>query len=404
MKKKITKRVIDTLKPQKTDLFIWDSDIPGFGVKVTPSGTRVYILQYRMSGAGVRRYTIGKHGTWTPDSARKEAQRLLGQVRIGKDPQEKKQAERDTPTMNEFFERYLKEHAVPHKKPKSVTEDLKIFRLHIKPALGTRRLDKITRTEIAKLHQGLKEKAVMANRAIALLSTMFNLAEKWGARPDGSNPCRHVKKFKERRRERFLSEQELARLGDAIRTFEPKTSPSAIAAIRLLILTGARLSEILTLRWEYVDLERSCLRLADSKTGPKTIQLNVPALEILAAVPRLEGNPFVLPGIKPGEHLTDIKKPWQKIRAQAGLSDVRLHDLRHSYASMGAGSGLGLPVIGALLGHTQAATTQRYAHLSADPLKQASDLIGEKIHAAMTKKSQAPVVEMKRHRPQKKGG
>lgn len=404
MKKKLTKRAIDALEPQAKDLFVWDTDLSGFGLKITPSGTRVYILQYRVAGIGVRRYTVGKHGTWTPDTARKEAVRLLGLVASGKDPAEAKQHGKDGLTFSAFSERYLKEYAVPHKKPRSAEEDRRNLHNHATPAIGSRRIDKVTRTDVAKLHHALRETPIAANRVLVLLHTIFSLAEAWGQRPDGSNPCKHIKKYKEQKRERFLSEQELARLGKVLAEKESTVHPSVTGAIRLLIFTGARLNEILTLQWNMVDLEQWSIRLPDSKTGAKTIHLNPPALSVLSKLPRIEGNPYVLPGVRAGSHMSNIHHAWFNIRDESKLPDLRIHDLRHSFASVGAGSGLGLPVIGALLGHTQAATTQRYAHLSADPLKQASDLIGEKIQAAMDSKPKAPIVPLKRNRRIKKGG
>jgi integrase len=212
---------------------------------------------------------------------------------------------------------------------------------------------------------------------------MMNLAEVWRMRPNGSNPCRHIKKYRENKRERYLSEAELARLGEALTEVDQDGTvmPSAVAAIRLLIFTGARLSEILTLRWDYV--EHSYLRLPDSKTGAKVIYLNPPASELLARLPRIVDNPYVIPGNKPGARLVNLQKPWRLIRARAGLEDVRIHDLRHTFASIGAASGLSLPMIGKLLGHTQAATTERYAHLADDPVRAASEAIGQRIDAAM---------------------
>jgi len=220
---------------------------------------------------------------------------------------------------------------------------------------------------------------------LAVLSKLFNWAERHGHRPDGSNPCRHVEKFKEEKRERFLSGSEMSRLGYILARAEREGSemPSVIHAIRLLIFSGARLSEILTLKWNEVDLERGCLTLSDSKTGAKVIHLNAPALELLASIERIDGNPYVVVGRKIGAHLVNLEKPWRHIRSAAGLEDIRLHDLRHSFASVGAAAGYGLPVIGALLGHTQAATTHRYAHLASDPLKQASDAIGKQIADAL---------------------
>jgi integrase len=216
------------------------------------------------------------------------------------------------------------------------------------------------------------------------------VAERWGVLPDGSNPCRHVERFAEEHRERFLSEQELARLGAALKHAErlgresDGESPFAVAAVRLLVLTGCRMSEILTLRWQDVDLDAGLLRLPDSKTGKKTVRLNAPARELLAALPRIEGNPFVVVGGRDGEYLKDLERPWRRIRERAALANVRLHDLRHSFASVAAAGGHSLPIIGALLGHTQSATTQRYAHLGADPLRQASEAIGKRLETAMS--------------------
>ena len=235
----------------------------------------------------------------------------------------------------------------------------------------------------------MQDKPYQANRTVAMLSKFFNWTEKLGLRPDGSNPCRHVEKYREAKRERFLSEAELARLGEALRAAETdKTaSPWVIAAIRLLTLTGARLSEVLTLRWDYVDFDRATIRLPDSKTGAKTLHLNAPALEVLSAIPRLEDNPHVICGERKGAHLVNIQKPWRRIRKAAGLNDVRIHDLRHSFASVAAAGGMSLPLIGALLGHSQPATTARYAHLSSDPLRAASDAIAGRIAGAMATKS-----------------
>ncbi|HZK90155.1 MAG TPA: site-specific integrase [Stellaceae bacterium] len=214
------------------------------------------------------------------------------------------------------------------------------------------------------------------------MSTMFNLAERWGLRPDGSNPCRHVDKYPQHRRERFLSPAELARLGDALVAYDG--SPYTVAAVKLLVFTGARLGEILGLRWEWIDFERGEARLPDSKTGAKTLHLPPPALAVLAGLPRLDGNPYVIAGAKPGAALVNLEKPWRAIRQSAGLDDVRLHDLRHAFASVAASSGMGLPIIGKMLGHSQPATTARYAHLASDPVKAAAAAVAGKIAAAMS--------------------
>jgi integrase len=204
-------------------------------------------------------------------------------------------------------------------------------------------------------------------------------------RPNSSNPCRHIEKFRERKHERFLTEAEFERLGRALAAAEREmlTTPWIIAAIRLLILTGARLSEIRTLRWAEVDVERRMLRLGDSKTGKKTIHLSDAALEVLASIPRLPDNPYVICGERPGTHLVNLQKAWRRIRRLAGLDDLRIHDLRHSFASVAAAQGLSLPVIGALLGHSQPATTARYAHLAQDPLARANAEISGRIVTAL---------------------
>jgi integrase len=257
----------------------------------------------------------------------------------------------------------------------------------------------VTRADIARLHHSLSATPYQANRLLAVLRKLFNWAEARGYRQDASNPCRHVERNPEKARERFLSAAELARLGAALDEAgrAGEVSPWMVAAMRLLVLTGARLSEILTLRWDHVALDRAELRLPDSKTGAKTIHLPPPAVELLAALPRLAGNPFVICGRREGRHLVNLEKPWRAVRARAGLDDVRLHDLRHSFASVAAAGGMSLPVIGALLGHSQPATTARYAHLAADPLKAAAAAIGERLAGAM-QPGGAEVVPLRRAR------
>ena len=387
MQGKLTKRAVDALTSTQRDQFLWDTDLSGFGLKVTPKGKKVYLLQYRMGGRGTpaKRYTIGQHGSWTPDAARKEATRLLGLISCGTDPILTKSAGKAIPTLEQFSNRYLTEYAELHKKPLSVAQDRHNLQKHITPALGSCRVDKVERQDIARLHHHLRKTPIAANRVLALLSMMFHLAEKWGLRPDHSNPCRHVQKYKEIKRERFLNFEELERLGEVLANVEKGNSvyPPIITAIRLLIFTGARLSEILTLKWAYVDFEQQCLHLPDSKTGSKVIHLSPPAATLLAECPRLESNPYVIYGRNRGEHLKNIQRTWRDLRQQAKLDDVRIHDLRHSYASMGAGEGLSLPMIGALLGHKHASTTQRYAHLAVDPIKQANEQIGFQLEAAL---------------------
>ncbi len=231
------------------------------------------------------------------------------------------------------------------------------------------------------MHHGLRDKPYQADRTLGVLSKMFNLSEVWGLRPDGSNPCRHVKKYKKEKREQFLSDEEYKRLGKTLRKTEVEKTEtqSAIDAIWLLMLTGCRLNEILTLKWSYVDLGAKAFRLPNSKTGAKTVHLGTAAVDRLKVIKKLEDNEFVIVGKKSGAYLTDLQHPWRRVRKIAKLDDVRIHDLRHSFASGGLAVGEGLSMIGKLLGHSQVQTTARYAHLVNDPIKSAADRIAKRI-------------------------
>ena len=404
-KVKLTQSVVDRALPEAAAYVLTDTVLPGFWLKVAPSGTKTYRLRYRVGGgrgSTVREPKIGDASALKCEKARAIAAEWHAEVVKGGDPSGERAAKRDAPTMAHLFERFIAEHADKTKKASSAANDRRLIEKKLAPALGRRKVAEVTRAEIAKLHNGMSETPYEANRALALLSKAFNLAELWGLRPDGSNPCRHVKKFAETKRKRFLAPTELARLGEALRVAERDGSVSlpakagvreaeerapvsrwVVAAIRLLVLTGARKSEILELRWDWIDMATGRASLPDSKTGEKTIILPPPALAVLAGLPRAAGNPHVIQGGKPGAHLVNLKDPWLAIREAAGLNDVRIHDLRHSFASVGAAGGASLPIIGALLGHTQPQTTQRYAHLADDPLQAAARQIGERIAAAM---------------------
>jgi integrase len=380
---KITKRTVDAVHPNGADQFLWDSDLKGFGLKVTPAGSKVYILQYRKGGRGAptKRVTIGRHGAVTPEQARKEAARLSGAIAQGSDPAAVRAAEKAAPTVADLSHRFLAEHVATKTKPRTAAEYRRLIENIVLPTIGRKRVGDVTRADISRLHHERRDTPYDANRALAVLSKMFTLAEKWGERPDGSNPCRHVEKYGERRRERMLSADEFGRLADALKA--SARSPYIVAAVKLLIFTGARLTEILDLKWEWIDFERGEARLPDSKTGAKTLHLPAPALAVLADLPRVEGNPYVIVGNVAGARLVNLEKPWRAIRKAAGLPDVRLHDLRHAFASVAASSGMGLPIIGKMLGHTQAATTYRYAHLANDPVKAAAATVAGKIADAM---------------------
>jgi integrase len=407
MRGKITKQAVDALEPKNdTDTVLWDSEIKGFGVRVRNGTAKTYILHYRAGGgrrAPLRKFTIGRHGSpWTPQTARLEAKRLLGLVAAGEDPAESRLTERASITIAELCDLYLAEGA-GHKKPSTLRADRARVNHHIKPLLGKQLLTKIGRADIERMMLDVRsgktafsppmnEKRPAGSRptggdgvaaqCVALVSILLTFAVARGYRSD--NPARGIKKPPVRKMERFLCDEEIARLASALEAETRNTgTPYPSALIKLLLLTGARRGEIAGLQWQNVDLSRKCLRLPDSKTGAKVIFLNAAALEVLQSLPRVKSSLYVIPGVSGSGPLVGIDKIWVRIRAAAGLRDVRLHDLRHTFASIAASGGLSLPVIGALLGHKDSATTARYAHLAAEPLRAANDTVGEKIAAAM---------------------
>lgn len=382
---KLTKRVVESARPGRTDLVLWDRRLSGFGCKITPKGKRSYLLYYRTLDGRQRRPTLGVHGKITCDQARSKAQQWLARVAMGEDPSDDLREAREKPTVREFSERYLDEHARPKKKPRSVTSDISNLNNHVLPALGKKRIDLVTRVDIQRLHAKMANRPGAANHVLGLLSKMFNLAEKWGLRPDGSNPCRHIEKYPGRKMERYLSTEEFRRLAQVLNQAEQERTIfiGAIHATRLLIFTGCRVGEILSLKWEYVDFENNRVSLPDSKTGRKMVYLSGPAIEVLNSIPRVTGNPYVLVGRFDRGHMARMGHHWLELRKRAKLDNVRMHDLRHSYASVAANLGESLPMIGKLLGHTQAQTTARYAHLAADPVKEAAERIANRIDSAM---------------------
>jgi integrase len=418
---------VNTLKATGKEYCAWDDMQRGFGVRVMPSGATSFVVKYRAGsgrGAPVRRVTLGKVGTITPDQAREIAKRVLGAVAGGADPASEKAAERRAETVNELGALFLS-HVEAKRKPATADQYRHLLERRVLLELGTRKADKVTTADLTRLHAKLKNCPYVANRTIDVVASLYSFAVRQHLLPAAfKNPAKTVERYPEKNRERYLTFEELARLGDAIREAEtvglpwkldetkstakhaPKPDqrrtvigPHAAAAVRLLVLTGARLREILHLRWEHVDLERGVLFLADSKTGKKTVVLNAPAMAVLADLPRVGA--YVVAGQDAGtdeeKPRADLNRPWRAVAKRAGLVGVRIHDLRHTHASIGAGAGLGLPIIGKLLGHAKATTTQKYAHLDVDPLRRASERIGSRIAAAMgepSPKSPQVVVRM----------
>lgn len=295
---KLTKKIVEATLPQEKDLILWDSEISGFMCKITPAGKKNYFLYYRTQDKRQRKPKIGDHGIMTCEQARDIAQRWLLEVSQGKDPSSDKQEFRSIPTVKELADQYMREYA-PRKKASSSKEDKRLWTQHILPTLGTLKASSLDRSDIAKLHHSLQHMPTTANRVLSLLSKALNLAELWGYRPNHSNPCLHIKKYTEQKRERFLSQDEIARLMQALDEEEKNNDISwPLYAIRLLLLTGCRLNEILTLKWEEIDFENQCLRLRDSKTGKKLVYLSTVAIELFKVIPQEEGNSFIICGGK----------------------------------------------------------------------------------------------------------
>lgn len=402
---RISKSTVDAAKPGLQDALFWDQQLKGFGLKVTPKAKKVYICQYRVGGGAAgktRRMTLGAHGALTPDQARAVAKQILGAAANGGDPAANKQEKRKQIDVAELCDRYL-EGGCGTKKSSTIATDRGRIERHIKPLLGRKKVAEITRADIKRFLQDVATGKTAADiktgkygrarvtggkgtasRTLGLLGGIFTYAIDLGHIE--MNPVHGVKRFADHRHDRFLSEAELVRLGDALRQAEAAGENYAgIAIIRLLIFTGARKGEIESLQWREIDFERGLLRLEDSKTGQKIVALNAGTLEILAALPRIDASNCVFPACKgeSGGHFQGVSKVWRKVRSLAELDDLRLHDLRHSFASIAVSAGASLPIVGALLGHRDSATTQRYAHLSDDPVRSVSDAISRRLKDAL---------------------
>ena len=373
-------RSVEALPVTERETLFWDRELSGFGVRVYPSGSKVYLVQTR-SGGTSRRVTIGRHGLLTADQARRKAAQVIADIKAGNEPSHTNGTSRlDTgPTVAELAERYMREHMAVRCKPTTARMCRHTLDRYLLPTMGSLSLGAIRRERVASFHYSLHATPVMANRVLDLLSRLFIMADAWGIAPEGGNPCRFIKKYKEKPRERFLSETEFQRLGQVLDAVEAegKVHPSAVAAFRLLMLTGCRKNEILTLRWEDVDLDAGELRLRDAKTGPRAVVLSPPACRVLATLPHLPDNPWVITGTKPGARFSNLNGAWLVIRARAGLDDVRIHALRHSFASRALALGESLPMIGKLLGHRKVQTTARCAHLARESVKASAARIAE---------------------------
>lgn len=412
---RITKRTVDSLRSAAKEYVHWDGELTGFGVRVRASGTKSFVAVYRTGGRNtpLRRVTIGAVGKIEADKAREVAKNIIRQAELGHDHAAEKAKARSELTFDKVCDLYLKE-GCDTKKPSTNATDQGRIERHIKPLLGKKKIREISRQDVEKFMRDVaagktaadeKTKAHgraiveggkgTASRTVGLLGGIMSFAVSRHLRAD--NPVRGVKRYPDRKGETFLSAAELGRVGAALAELEAEgANTSAVAIIRLLAFTGARKNEILSLKWSELDLERGYLRLEDSKTGAKVIPIGAPAREVLASLPVVEGSPYVFPASSGDSHFQGVERVWKKAKARAGFTKLRLHDLRHSFASIGLARGDALPIIGAILGHADVKTTSRYAHLADDPVRMAADAISRSIESALSGRTSAEITTLNR--------
>ena len=401
MGKRIVEKSIKKMEaPEQGNRIEWDSEIPGFGVRVTVAGATSFILAYRISGRQ-RRYTIGRHPELTVAAARIEAGELRARIRDGHDPMEERHQSRIEPTLGDLATEYLERHAVPNKRPTSLRVDRQMIDNIIRPGIGKLRLKAVGRRDIEALHLSLKATPYAANRLLSLLSKMFNLGIQWKWTTD--NPARGVPRFQEGKRERWLTTEEIQRFREALDSYADQ---NAANALRLLMLTGSREGEVLKAEWEQFDFQRGVWTKPSHNTKQKRVEhipLSAPVLKLLKDMMPKDATGALFPGRHGGARVS-LRRPWIQACKASGLvvaeqvkgkhrmitryrPTVRIHDLRHSYASHLVSNGVSLQIVGKLLGHTQAATTMRYAHLQDETLRAATNRFGDIYSDATTKSS-----------------
>jgi integrase len=382
---KITKRAVDALKsaPDR-DVLLWDDELPGFGVRCRPSGAKSYFLKYRTHGGRQRWLTLGAHGPLTPDQARAKALREKAAIGEGSDPSGERQRKRRESTVAEVADRYLSEHVAAHNKASTAAEARRIVETRIKRELGAIKITDLTRADIKAWHQAMSATPYEANRALAYCSKMLNLAAMdWQLRAD--NPSIGIKRFPERKRERFFSDDELAKIGEALSAAEQagSESPGFILLVRLLATTGMRLGEVLELLWSDIDLPGRAIRLRDAKSGARTVHLGAAAVSVLDSVEDKCG--YVIRGLDPAKPLSinSAEKRWHRLRDRAGIPNGRLHDLRHTAGTFAALAGGSAFVVRDLLGHKTLAMTGRYVERAADMVRATADAVSSRVAAAL---------------------
>jgi integrase len=403
---KLTADFIDALAANGKDQAFSDTVVSGLSLRVTQAGQKLFIAKARVGGK-LRKVTLGSYPGMSLAAARREARPALDALRLGRDPSLEKAARQKTVadgavTIEALADRWLTDQVRVKRKPRTVADYEKIFAQHINPALGHLPVQAITWADVNAFHGSMARTPRRANYVVSTLRACLTYSEKIGLRPPLTNPCRGIEFFREKARERFLSEAEIAQAGEAIEAVERKgtVGPHGAAGLRLALFTGARSGEVTAIQWSHIDWQRRIVRLPDSKTNePRTIHLSDAAVEFLKTLPRV--GRFVIAGAKPDEPYKNLGRAWIIAREVAGLQDVRLHDLRHSYASLAAGRGVSLQMIGKLLGHKVPATTARYAHLAKDAVAAVNDELGTAMMDAMAKgakKKTANVVKLRQPR------
>ena len=376
---KLTKRFVDGLAVEGGDRVFYDRDLTGFGVRVYASGRKVYVVHARAPGAGLRRVALGRHTKLTFEAARRLAVEVIDRLKKGEEAFP--EAPEPEPTVADLAERYIEAHLKVNCRPGTIETFGRIVRLYILPEFGHMPVSAVERSHVAALHDKMRDKPYQANQTRDVLAKMFKLSEAWGMTPPRRNPALSIRRYKEYRRERFLSSEEYRGLARVLDEAEADGSvfPTAIPAIRLILLTGCRRNEIVTLRWDDIDRTAGEILLRDSKTGARRVPLTPVVAWVLERIPRIEDNPWIITGKNPGDRLKNLDMIWQRIRRRAGLDDVRIHDCRHSYASRALALGEGIPVISELLGHKKFSTTARYAHLARDGERASAAKVGDSI-------------------------
>jgi integrase len=401
-RERLTDAIIEALPIDGKDRLVFEPGA-GFGIRVTPNGAKLFIAQAR-AGGRPRRVSVGRFPDMSVAKARRAAVEAVADLRAGRDPKAEKATRAKALaegqiTVAEFADEWLAQHVDKKLKPRTAADYRQIVEQWIKPAIGHLLISKVDKADVMALHESMGSTPRRANYVVRTIGALMTYAEDKKKRPPNDNPARKIKMFREGRRERFMSEQEIGRAADAITRAEraKKIGPHAAAGLRLALFTGARSGEVTAIRWDHVYWDRKIVQLPDSKTNePRTIHLSDAALEVLETVPRV--GKYVIAGAKQDEPFKNLSRSWIVARAYGGLGDVRLHDLRHSYASLAAGRGVSLQMIGKLLGHKVPATTLRYAHLRQDAVSAINDEISAVMVAAIEKQAQpsAAIVKFSR--------